>query len=194
MRLLIAVKARRDAHLSCVSVSRRGTHGLCQPVRKTIPLSKVGRPCCSEAGPSQFDPEPPPTCRLRAASFYARRSGAHPREGRGYRPAAAWPVRDADSPLEGTGFELSVPREIGFISGPCRSSGDLSSGELRAPIGEAGCSTRIDHRIQFDRIHTFEHRPSETSPAHTVAGTKVTLIGRGGSMSGGNSVYFLKEL
>src|SRR6516165_7468636 len=46
-----------------------------------------------------------------------------------------------DSPLEGTGFELSVPREIGFISGPCRSSGDLSSGELRAPISEAGCST-----------------------------------------------------
>jgi hypothetical protein len=24
---------------------------------------------------------------------------------------------------------------------------------------------RIDHRIQFDRIHTFEHRPSEASPA-----------------------------
>ena len=46
-----------------------------------------------------------------------------------------------DSLLEGTGFELSVPREIGFVSGPCRSSGDLSSGELRAPISEAGCST-----------------------------------------------------
>jgi len=24
---------------------------------------------------------------------------------------------------------------------------------------------RINHRIQFDRIHTFEHRPSQTSPA-----------------------------
>ena len=24
---------------------------------------------------------------------------------------------------------------------------------------------RIHHRIQFDRIHTFEHRPSQTSPA-----------------------------
>jgi hypothetical protein len=24
---------------------------------------------------------------------------------------------------------------------------------------------RIDHRIQFDRIHTFEHRPSQASPA-----------------------------
>ena len=24
---------------------------------------------------------------------------------------------------------------------------------------------RLDHRIQFDRIHTFEHRPSQASPA-----------------------------
>jgi hypothetical protein len=46
-----------------------------------------------------------------------------------------------DSPLEGTGFELSVPREIGFVSRLCRSSADLSCGELRAPISEAGCST-----------------------------------------------------
>jgi len=46
-----------------------------------------------------------------------------------------------DSPLEGTGFELSVPREIGFVSRLCRSSADLSCGELRAPISEAACST-----------------------------------------------------
>ena len=46
-----------------------------------------------------------------------------------------------DSPLEGGGFELSVPREIGFVSRLCRLSADLSCGELRAPISEAGCST-----------------------------------------------------
>jgi hypothetical protein len=32
-------------------------------------------------------------------------------------------------------------REIGFVSRLCRSSADLSCGELRAPISEAGCST-----------------------------------------------------
>src|SRR5580704_17107130 len=69
-----------------------------------------------------------------------------------------------DSPLEGTGFELSVPREIGFVSRLCRSLADLSCGELRAPMRRA-VPRRIDHRIQFDRIHTFDHRSSQTSPA-----------------------------
>jgi 5-formyltetrahydrofolate cyclo-ligase family len=57
----------------------------------------------------------------------------------------SWPTRtcprETDCLLEGTGFELSVPREIGFVSRLCRSSADLSCGELRAPISEAGCST-----------------------------------------------------
>jgi len=47
-----------------------------------------------------------------------------------------------DSPLEGAGFELSVPREIGFVSRLCRLSGDLSCGELRAPISEGSTSAR----------------------------------------------------
>ena len=37
-------------------------------------------------------------------------SRAHPRETRGSRPAAARFVRDTDCPLEGGGFEPSVPR------------------------------------------------------------------------------------
>jgi hypothetical protein len=63
---------------------------------------------------------------------------------RAFKGHAAFPPESqvrSDSPLEGGGFELSVPREIGFVSRPCRLSADLSCGELRAPISEAGCST-----------------------------------------------------
>jgi hypothetical protein len=37
---------------------------------------------------------------------------------------------------------------------------------------------RIHHRIQFDRIHTFEHRPSPTSPALLRCNSAWIAVGR----------------
>ena len=83
-----------------------------------------------------------------------------------------------DSALEGAGFELSVPREIGVVSKLCRLSADLSCGELRAPISEVGCSTTDRPPHPVDCIHTFEHSPSQASPA---------LLTQLGLRSGGGS-------
>src|SRR5215831_7110814 len=66
----------------------------------------------------------------------------------------------ADSLLEGDGFELSVPREIGFVSRLCRLSADLSCGELRVTPVRRVVPRRIDHRVQFDRILLTTPEPS----------------------------------
>jgi hypothetical protein len=40
-----------------------------------------------------------------------------------------------------------------------------------------GLFQRIDHCIQFDRIHTFEHRPSQSSPALLRRNAAWTAVG-----------------
>src|SRR4029077_598845 len=73
---------------------------------------------------------------------------------------------------------LSVPREIGFVSRLCRLAADLSRGELRTMTVRRVVPRRIDHRTQFDRIHTFEHGPSQASPA--LLRRNAAWIGSGG--------------
>src|SRR5438094_10159195 len=63
-------------------------------------------------------------------SFRRARNGQtecplHPRPDLGSRPSTAWSVRDTDSPLEETGFKLSVPRRAGI------------------PIDHAGCHPAV---------------------------------------------------
>src|SRR6516225_9942696 len=70
--------------------------------------------------------------------------------------------RETDCLLEGTGFELSVPREIGFVSRLCRLLADLSCGELRAPISEAGCST-TDRPPRPSKTCRIRHGPGPGS-------------------------------
>jgi hypothetical protein len=67
-------------------------------------------------------------------SLTARNGGRHHRGFAGDFLRNLLPNRFAtDSPLEGAGFEHSVPREIGFVSRLCRLSADLSCGsDLRA--------------------------------------------------------------
>jgi hypothetical protein len=62
----------------------------------------------------------------------------------------------------------------------CRLSADLSCGELRAMTVRRVVPRRIDHRIQFDRIHTFEHRQAKRRPLFSAA-TQLGLRSGGGS-------------
>src|SRR6266481_2948966 len=68
-----------------------------------------------ESGPTEILPSVVAISKYPARLCRPRRhnSRAHPREPRGSRPTTATSPRETDSPLEGDGFELSVPRERG---------------------------------------------------------------------------------
>ena len=65
------------------------------------------------------------------ASFRQRVTSPQEARRQSHRQAAFAQIEFAtDSPLEGTGFELSVPRDIGFVSRLCRSSDQFAAARL----------------------------------------------------------------
>ena len=56
--------------------------------------------------------------------------------------------------------------------------GRLIVGRIEGADQCGGLFQRIDHCIQFDRIHTFEHRPSQSSPALLRRNAAWSAVGR----------------